>query len=75
MKEFLAKHQGPGRVLIPGCGSGYEIEAFSSAGWDVIGIDFSKVAVARARRLLGSVGRQGPPVRFSTMRYVKGGST
>jgi hypothetical protein len=53
VKEFLAKHQGPGRVLIPGCGSGYEIEAFSSAGWDVIGIDFSKVAVARARRLLG----------------------
>jgi hypothetical protein len=53
LKEFLAKHQGPGRVLIPGCGSGYEIEAFSSAGWDVIGIDFSKVAVARARRLLG----------------------
>jgi SAM-dependent methyltransferase len=53
LKEFLAKHQGPGRVLIPGCGSGYEIEAFSSASWDVIGIDFSKVAVARARRLWG----------------------
>jgi hypothetical protein len=31
---FLEKHYGPGRVLIPGCGSGYEIEAFSSAGWD-----------------------------------------
>ena len=49
-------------MLIPGCGSGYEIEAFSSAGWDVIGIDFSKVAVARARRLLGPLAgrvRQG----------------
>jgi Thiopurine S-methyltransferase (TPMT). len=53
LKVFLDKHPGPGRVLIPGCGSGYEIEAFSSGGWDVIGIDFSAVAVARARRLLG----------------------
>jgi hypothetical protein len=53
LKVFLDAHHGPGRVLIPGCGSGYEIEAFSSSGWDVIGIDFSKVGVARARRLLG----------------------
>ena len=40
-------------MLIPGCGSGYEIEAFASGGWEVMGIDFSAVAVARARRLLG----------------------
>ena len=53
LKIFLNEHRGPGRVLIPGCGSGYEIEAFSSGGWDVIGIDFSKVGVARARKLLG----------------------
>jgi ubiquinone/menaquinone biosynthesis C-methylase UbiE len=55
LKVFLEKHHGPGRVLIPGCGSGYEIEAFASSGWEVIGIDFSTVAVARARRLLGSL--------------------
>jgi SAM-dependent methyltransferase len=53
LKLFLAERRGPGRVLIPGCGSGYEIAAFHSAGWDVVGIDFSKVAVARARALLG----------------------
>jgi SAM-dependent methyltransferase len=40
-------------VLIPGCGSGYEIEAFSGSGWDVIGIDFSPIAVSHARSLLG----------------------
>jgi SAM-dependent methyltransferase len=56
LKVFLEKHHGPGRVLIPGCGSGYEIEAFASTGWEVMGIDFSAVAVARARRLLGSLG-------------------
>src|SRR3954451_9826836 len=53
LKAFLDQHPGSGRVLIPGCGSGYEIEAFASAGWDVIGIDFSTVAIARARSLLG----------------------
>jgi len=53
LKVFLDQHHGPGRVLIPGCGSGYEIKAFSAAGWDVIGIDFSALAVARARKLLG----------------------
>ena len=53
LKLFIDQHAGPGRVLIPGCGSGYEIAAFSSGGWDVIGIDFSTVGVARARRLLG----------------------
>jgi hypothetical protein len=51
LKVFLDTHHKSGRVLIPG--SGYEIEAFSSSGWDVIGIDFSKVAVGRARSLLG----------------------
>ena len=53
LEVFLGKHRGPGCVLIPGCGSGYEIEAFSSAGWDVLGIDFSTTAVARAQSLLG----------------------
>ena len=53
LKVFLDKHPELGRVLIPGCGSGDRIEAFSSGGWDMIGIDFSAVAVARARRLLG----------------------
>jgi len=55
LQRFLDQHPGPGRALIPGCGSGYEIEAFASAGWEVVGIDFSTVAVARARRRLGQL--------------------
>ena len=53
LQRFLDRHPGPGRALIPGCGSGYEIEAFASAAWALIGIDFSAVAVARAQRRLG----------------------
>ena len=58
LRLFLEKHHGPGRVLIPGCGSGYEIEAFASTHWEVMGVDFSTVAVARARQLLGPLGDQ-----------------
>lgn len=53
LRAFLERHRGPGNVLIPGCGSGYEIEAFSSCGWHAVGIDFSAVAVKRARTMLG----------------------
>ena len=44
------------RVLIPGCGTGYEVKAFHEAGFDVTAIDFSGPAVAHARETLGSLG-------------------
>lgn len=37
------------RVLIPGCGSGYEVAAFADAGLDVVALDFSEAAIERAR--------------------------
>jgi Thiopurine S-methyltransferase (TPMT) len=72
LKLFLDTHHGPGRVLIPGCGSGYEIEAFSSSGWDVIGIDFSRLAVARARSLLGPLAGNVYEGDFFTYPLVEG---
>lgn len=56
LEAFLADRREAGRVLIPGCGSAYEIETFSKRGWDAVGIDFSAVGVARARQLLGPLG-------------------
>jgi SAM-dependent methyltransferase len=53
LKSFFAGSSTPGRVLIPGCGSGYEVEAFHTAGYDVTAIDFSPVAVDQAKRVLG----------------------
>lgn len=41
------------RVLIPGCGSGYEIKAFAEAGFDVTAIDIAPAAVERARHIVG----------------------
>ena len=41
------------RVLVPGCGSGYEVQRFAERGDDVVGIDFSDAALDAARRTLG----------------------
>jgi SAM-dependent methyltransferase len=54
LKEFL-KESPAGNVLIPGCGAGYEVRAFHEAGWQVTAIDFSPVAVERARSELGAL--------------------
>jgi SAM-dependent methyltransferase len=41
------------KVLVPGCGTGYEIRELAERGHDVLGIDFSEAAVAAARAFLG----------------------
>lgn len=56
LNRFL-KASSPGKVLIPGCGTGYEVEAFHQAGWNVTAIDFSSVAVEHARIHLKHLGR------------------
>ena len=58
MRSFLDCAKPPGRVLIPGCGSGYEVQAFHDAGFEVTAIDFSSAAVERAARLLGPLRRR-----------------
>jgi SAM-dependent methyltransferase len=40
-------------VLIPGCGSGYEVKAFAERGHDVLAIEFSDAAIEAARHALG----------------------
>ena len=55
LNAYLSRTK-PGRTLIPGCGSAYEVAAFHAAGWSVTAIDFSPVAVERAKGLLGSLG-------------------
>ena len=56
LKTYLSRRK-PGHALIPGCGSAYEVAAFHAAGWSATAIDFSPVAVERAKSLLGSLGK------------------
>ena len=41
------------RTLVPGCGSAWDVRCFAEHRWDVTGIDFSRLAVEEARRILG----------------------
>jgi SAM-dependent methyltransferase len=45
----------PARVLIPGCGTGYELRAFHEVGYDVSAIEFSAPAVTHAHEVLGPI--------------------
>jgi SAM-dependent methyltransferase len=45
------------RVLVPGCGSGYEVKLLAERGHDVLGIDFSGAAIEASRRVLGRLAR------------------
>jgi SAM-dependent methyltransferase len=55
---FLERPAPLTRVLIPGCGTGYEVRAFSEVGHDVTAIEFSAPAVAHAREMLGALGER-----------------
>lgn len=59
LSSFLTRTNfAPARVLIPGCGTGYEVRAFHQAGFEVTAIDFSGPAVAHAREVLGPLGNK-----------------
>jgi SAM-dependent methyltransferase len=53
LAEFVARARGPQSVLVPGCGSGWDVRCFAEHGWDVVGIDFSRAALDEARHVLG----------------------
>ncbi len=51
LRAFAAHDRG--RVLVPGCGSAWDVRCFAESGWDVLGIDFSGEAIEAARAILG----------------------
>ena len=55
LEQFLKTEPRDQRVLIPGCGAGYEVRAFAEAGLETLAIDFAPAAVERAQRTLGPI--------------------
>ena len=49
---FVDREPSPLNTLIPGCGSAWEAAHLAQHGWPVTALDFSPVAVARAREVL-----------------------
>ncbi|HXZ47491.1 MAG TPA: methyltransferase [Usitatibacter sp.] len=53
LRAFVAASGSPRRVLVPGCGSAADVAFLAESGWDVLGIDFSRQALAAACAALG----------------------
>jgi Thiopurine S-methyltransferase (TPMT) len=56
LRDCLSREK-PGKVLIPGCGTGYEVRAFARSSWQVDAVDFSLEAIRHARKFLGEDAR------------------
>ncbi|HEY9776112.1 MAG TPA: methyltransferase domain-containing protein [Planktothrix sp.] len=49
----------PGKLLVPGCGSGYDCMPFLSRGFEVTGLDFSETAIQIAMEKFRDTGHLG----------------
>ncbi len=75
--DFLAanKELPPGRVAVPGCGTGHDVRAWAAAGFEVSGFDLAPSAIALAKAKTVAAGlpaefyladflHEVPPVKF-----------
>ena len=53
LREFARAPRAERRVLVPGCGSAWDVRCLAENGWEVLGIDFSHEAIEAARAILG----------------------
>ena len=59
----------PCRIVVPGCGSGWEVAELARRGFDVVGIDYTPAAVERTRALLDGQGLAGEVLQADVLAY------
>jgi SAM-dependent methyltransferase len=59
----------PCRILVPGCGSGYEVVELALAGFEVVGLDYSDRAIARAHQNLKDAGVDATLVQADALEW------
>jgi methyl halide transferase len=59
----------PCRILVPGCGSGYEVAELAMAGFEVTGLDYADEAIARAHRRLQDTGADATLVQADVLAW------
>ena len=59
----------PCGILVPGCGSGYEVAVLSQAGFDVTALDYSPEAIARTRQRLDEEGLRATVVEADALAW------
>jgi methyl halide transferase len=57
------------RVLVPGCGSGWDVAALAAFGAKVVGIDYAPAAVARTRDLLIEHGLSAQVIKADVLHW------
>ena len=62
----------PCRILIPGCGAGYEAATLAAAGFEVTALDYSPEAIARTRKLLDAQGLQATVIEADALSWQPG---
>ncbi|CAE6447736.1 unnamed protein product [Rhizoctonia solani] len=61
-----------GRVLVPGCGRGYDAIYLASQGYSVIGADISTTAISEAQKYLSSQpGAENIQVQYQVLDFFK----
>jgi SAM-dependent methyltransferase len=58
------------RMLVPGCGSGWEVTALAGAGVAVTGIDYTTAAVARASERVTALGLAATIVQADVLQWA-----
>ena len=53
LQAFVERHPEPLNTLIPGCGTAYDAAFLAQHHWSVTALDFSPIAVSKAREVVG----------------------
>ncbi|HEU4748939.1 MAG TPA: methyltransferase domain-containing protein [Gemmatimonadaceae bacterium] len=59
----------PCRILVPGCGSGYEVVDLALAGFEVTGLDYADEAISRTHRNLERAGVDATLVQADVLAW------
>ena len=59
----------PCRILVPGCGSGYEVAALAAAGFEVTALDYAPEALGRTRTQLDAAGLKATLVEADALAW------
>jgi methyl halide transferase len=60
----------PCRILVPGCGSGYEVAALAAAGFEVTALDYAPEALGRTRKLLKAANLKAELVEADALAWL-----
>ncbi len=60
----------PCRVVVPGCGSGWEVAELARRGFEVVGIDYTAAAVDRTRARVTEQGGLAEVLRADVLSYL-----